>query len=333
MGLFGKKKNSDTADSVLTESEIKKKLYGEFDSGPGRVLPVDREYFKEHASSPAQSHDSRGEKDQAPDLFSAPKDDWVGTDLPPRQNFLETKQADQTPRYVPIHDFEKKSVAPVSPVSGAGSNARFRYNRPSENKMDAIVATGTDVVGKMKALFDAFLDPKQVILRRFFFWGVAALVVFLLFWGVNTLNSQREEAMRVRYKMPGKAAAVQAPAAAVSAPVVEREVTITPAQPRAKKTVTSENVKTSSASGSGSYVIQVVTYPNKQDASQIVESLKRAGLRAFVQENARPSGRVFYLVLIGGFRTATDAQSQLLKFKTLEAAKPFQDSFVRTNRS
>jgi len=333
MGLFGKKKNTDNSDSVLTESEIKKKLYGEFDSGPSRVLPGGREYFNEHTASPVLPAESRGEKAQPQDLFSTAKDDWGGSDLPPRQNFSEPKPSDSTPRYVPLHDFEKRSAAPVPPAAGVDANARFRYNRPSENKMDAIVALGADGVGKIKAVLEAFSDPKQVTFRRFFYWGVAVLVIFLLFWGVNTLNSQREEAMRVRYKMPGKVAAVQAPVAAVSVPVVEREVTITPAPVRVKKSGTVGKTNASEVSASGSYVIQVVTYPNKQDASQIVESLKRAGLRAFVQENARPSGRVFYLVLIGGFRTAADAQAQLVKFKSLEAARPFQDSFVRTNRS
>ena len=106
-------------------------------------------------------------------------------------------------------------------------------------------------------------------------------------------------------------------------PVAERPVVITPAPVRTSK----------SASSAAEYVIQVVTSPSAQDADSIVKTLKSSGFRAFVKESARPSGRVFYMVLIGGFRTAAEAQSQLLKFRKNEAARPFQDAFVRTNRS
>ena len=134
--------------------------------------------------------------------------------------------------------------------------------------------------------------------------------------------------------MPVKAVpAAQVTPVVTPLPVVEREVTITPAPVRTKKPGVSGATRTGATPSSASYVIQVVTYPSKQDAEQIVTALKKAGLRAFVQENARPSGRVFYLVLIGPFHAAADAQAELLKFRGLEAARPFQDSFVRTNRS
>jgi cell division septation protein DedD len=101
-------------------------------------------------------------------------------------------------------------------------------------------------------------------------------------------------------------------------------VVITPAPVRAPKAATLV---------AEPYVIQVVTYPSAQDADSIVKVLKGAGFRAFTKESARPSGRVFYMVLIGGFRTAAEAQSQLAKFRGHEVARPFQDAFVRTNRA
>ena len=333
MGLFNKKKNADSSDSVLSESEIQKKLYGEFSSGVSHSVIGEREYLKERAPNPAPHQDAPAEIEPAHDLFSAPKDAWVEPDLPPRQTFSEQKTTDQAPRYVPLHDFEKKSVPPVTPVSGADTYGRFRYNQSSGNKTQAILNLGKNGFDKLQSLFETFLDPKQVALRRFIYWGAAILVVFLLFWGVNTLNSQREEAMRVRYKMPGKTPAVQVAAPVVPAPVVEREVTITPAPVRTKKAAASNAAGKASVPANGSYVIQVVTYPSKQDAEQVVAKFKQAGFHAFVQENSRPSGRVFYLVLIGGFHKAADAQAQLSKFRALEAARPFQDAFVRTNRS
>jgi cell division septation protein DedD len=186
--------------------------------------------------------------------------------------------------------------------------------------------------GKMSEWIKFFLDPRQVILRRIIYWGTAGLVVFVLFWGVNALNSQREEAMRARYKISGESVAAKPPVVAVavvpSEPVTERPVVITPVPVRATKLPSVE-----SASKVEPYVIQVVTYPSSQDADSIVKTLKSSGFRSFVKESTRSSGRVFYMVLIGGFRTAAEAQSQLLKFRGQEVARPFQDAFVRTNRS
>jgi cell division septation protein DedD len=187
-------------------------------------------------------------------------------------------------------------------------------------------------------LFRLFLDPKQAALRRVFFWVAATLVVFFLFWGVNALNSQREDAMRARYKIPGESAPVKTAVpveVVVPAKVVtERPVVITPAPVRPKKVRASETtVAATEAPASIAYVIQVVTYPTRQDADQIVATFKRAGLRAFVKENTRPSGRLFYQVLLGGFRTEAEAQSQLLKFRAQEVARPFQDAFVKSSRT
>jgi cell division septation protein DedD len=80
-------------------------------------------------------------------------------------------------------------------------------------------------------------------------------------------------------------------------------------------------------------VIQVVTYPSREDAEQIVLALKKEGLSAFVKENTRPSGRVYYVVYMGGFRTEAAAQAQLVKFRAKEVARPFQDAFVRSIQS
>jgi cell division septation protein DedD len=171
-----------------------------------------------------------------------------------------------------------------------------------------------------------------VVLRRVIYWGTAGLVVFLLFWGVNALNSQREEAMRVRYKISSESVSTKPPVVVApvipSQPVGERPVVVTPAVVRVPKTPASET-----RSNPEPYVIQVVTYPSFQDADSIMKTLKSAGFRAFVKESTRASGRVFYMVLIGGFRTAAEAQSQLSKFRGQEVARPFQDAFVRTNRS
>ena len=336
MGFFSKKKNADAPSSVLSESEIQKKLYGEFSDGVSHVVIGDREHFKEPASAPLLPKESSLGKDAAFDLFSVQREALSEPELSPRQVSPEQKPADHASRYVPLHDFEKKPVSPASESSGSDSYARFRYNRPQENKLALFLDLLKGFSEKTGELFKVFLDPEQVAIRRAFYWGAAVLVVFLLFWGVNALNSQREEAMRARYKIPGESVPVKTPATVAAVvpakPVTERPVVITPAPVRPKK-VRAEGSAATAAPLSGSYVIQVVTYPTQQDANQIVDTFRRAGLRAFVKENTRPSGRLFYLVLLGGFRTEAEAQAQLLKFRAKEVARPFQDAFVKSSRS
>ena len=323
MGFFSKKKNTDAPSSVLSESEIQKRLYGEFSDRISHAGTGEREHFKEPAPAPFVPKESSPEKDAAFDLFSAQKDVLADVGISSRSVSPEQKSADSSSRYVPLHDFEKKPLPSEAASSNVDPYARFRRQ---ENKLEGSPDLLKGFFGKMRELFRFLSDPKQVALRRVFYWGAAVLVVFFLFWGVNALNSQREEAMRVRYKIPGEKVSVKTPEVVATAPVnpvAERPVVITPAPVRASKPVSSV----------ASYVIQVVTYPTQQAADQIVGSFKREGLRAFVKESARPNGGVFYMVLIGGFRTAAEAQSQLLKFRTKEVARPFQDAFVRTNRS
>lgn len=337
MGFLSKKKNTDAPSSVLSESEIQKKLYGEFSDPTSHVTIGEREHSKDLASAPSFPKEPSQEKPATFDLFSVQKEALSEPEISRRQVSPEQKTPDHSSRYVPLHDFEKASVSSTPAFSGSDSNARFRYNRPLGHKGVSFLDLLKGFFGKTGEMFQAFSDPRQVVLRRIFYWGFAILVVFLLFWGVNALNSQREEAMRVRYKIPGESTPVKTPDAvamvAPAVPAVERPVVITPAPVRPRKVRASEGSVTTAVPVSGSYVIQVVTYPTQQDADQVVATFRRAGLRAFVKENARPSGRLFYLVLLGGFRTEAEAQAQLLKFRAKEVARPFQDAFVKSSRS
>jgi len=332
MGFFRKKKNTDSSSSVLSESEIQKKLYGEFSEDISHVVTGDRESLKVSAVAPSFPKESSLEKDASFDLFNVQREALSDPEFSPRQVSPEQKPVEHASRYVPLHDFERKPAPSASASSSSDLYARFRHKPSLENKLPAFLDFIKGFSGKTGEWVRFFLDPRQVALRRIFYWGTAGLVVFLLFWGVNALNSQREEAMRVRYKIPGESipAKPTVPVAAVvsSASVAERPVVVTPVPVRASKPSSGQ-----SASKADPYVIQVVTYPSSQDADSIVKALKSSGFSAFVKENTRSSGRVFYMVLIGGFRTAAEAQSQLLKFRGQEVARPFQDAFVRTNRS
>ena len=337
MGLFGRRKGTDATSSVLSESETQKKLYGDFADKTSHAVIGDRDSFREPVPSPSLPKESSPEKETPFDLFSAQKDALSETTLSPRHVFPDPKPTEHPSRYVPLHDFEKKPTASVPVSSGSDSYARFRYNQPDENKWNASLGLLKGFSGKMSELFKFILDPEQVVLRRIFYWGAAILVVFLLFGGVNALNSQREEAMRGRYKIPGESASVKTPNAVTAVvsnkSVTERPVVITPAPVRPKKVRVPEGGTTVAAPMNASYVIQVVTYPTKQDADQAVNTFRRAGFRAFIKENSRPSGRLFYLVLLGNFHTEAEAQAQLLKFRAKDVSRPFQDAFVKSSRS
>lgn len=344
MGVRKKKKNPDSPSSVLSESEIQKKLYGEFSSGAAPVVTGDGESSKE-AVTVAPKESLPGKPDPALDLFSAQRD-VLSEDRPsPRKLPPEPKPVvESAPRLDPVPVSEKKTPSPAvtitSPVN-QDAYSRFPYNRPRESKAAVVRELWNGIVEKAHELVSYISDPKQVVVRRAFYWVAAVLIVFILFWGVNALNSQREEAMQTRYKISGEKAPVKVPmkapareaVAIPSEPVAERPVVITPAPVKRVKARPEGTDQAAVAPSTGPYVIQVVTYPTRQDAEQIVNVFTRAGLRAFVKEDARSSGRVFYLVLLGGFRTAADAQAELTKFRTQEVARPFQDAFVKTNRS
>ena len=129
MGFFNKKKNTDAPSSVLSESEIQRKLYGEFSEGSSHVVPGGRERHQEPASTPFVPKESSLEKDEAFDFFSVQREVLSEPSLSSPRISPDSKTTDPATRYVPLHDFEKKSVA-----SGSDASSRFRYNRPSENQ-------------------------------------------------------------------------------------------------------------------------------------------------------------------------------------------------------
>ncbi len=324
MGLFSKKKSSAGSDSVLTESEIQKKLYGDLRAQAPHVVIGEREHLREPFSGPAMPATQSQEKDLPEDLFH-PANSAETESLDVRPASPEPKLSEHAPRYVPLHDFESRSAAQT-----ASAAAEYSARASSNRSRQSLMATAS-------VLLKNVLDPQHTILRRVAIWSGAALVVFVLFWGVNKLNSQREVAMHTNYGTSHEASpssvvkiskkTVSTHPAVVAPSPVKPKVAFAPRSSPA--VVTTE----AAPAPKGSYVIQVVTYPTRPDAEQIVASFKKAGIHAYVKENSRPSGRLFYLVLIGGFRTEAAAQAQLVKFKANEAARPFQDAFVKSSKS
>lgn len=338
MGFFAKKKGSKVSTAAsLSESEIHRKLYGEFESGTMREVSAEREPVKE--PGPVPPPPSAKEARTAHDLFNVSTETTSETEIPARQNRPVIKSPENASRYVPLHEFEKKS-APGADTAHA--QARSRSGDAAGKIKEKFSAIFPWIFARGRTLIVGVADPRRVMMRRIIYWSVVAGVVFLMFWGVNALNSQREKAMNTQYssrrEQPVGVENVSAPVQDAGVPVTERPVVITPApvRPRvAERDVVitpAAQVKRTEvqAASSGSYAIQVVTYPSRADAEQVVEALKKEKLSAFVKENVRPSGRIFYVVHIGGYPTEEEAQAQLVKFRAKEVARPFQDAFVKT---
>lgn len=332
VGFLGRKKNADGSSSTLSETEIRKKLYGEFLERSPNVVAGDRDPFKIPVPSPKEVP---AEKEAAFDLFIAQKDALSGASAAPRR-YPETKSSDGAFHPTSFHNSEKKENASIPSLPALESSACFRADRFQENRGASFPEPAKGLSERAGELFGSLMDPEQVVVRRFFYWGVALLVVFILFWGVNALNSQREDAMRVRYKIPDETTSEKTPktetVASVKSPV-ENPVVVKPVLGKSLPARATEGRVASATPVSVTYVVQVVTYAAKQDADQVVKTFRRAGLRAFVKEDTRPSGRIFYLVLLGGFKTEADAQAYLVKFRSKEVSSPFQSAFVRSSRS
>lgn len=344
MFFFQKKKNRDSQASVLSETEIQKKLYGEFAS-ENTVVENEPDSFKTVVvNRPGTSpHQKKSEPTivakAGPDLFNTPQAGLTSAGEIPSKSADQTQIIDHVKKQVISHDFEKKKVmVPPSRPSEVFSKKTFFFHPDKKNQTSPKMAT--DWAGRTVTLLNIFFDPASKTVRQFLLWGSALLLVALLFWGVSALNTQREDAMRGKYNLPAAAQMPQAtpevdlaqrssspvPASSLSAKP-EREVVMTPVVPKRTNAL---NAASPSPRGSRPYVIQVVTYPSSEDAQRIVDALKRENLKAFLKENIRPSGRTFYVVMIGEFRTEAEAQAYLVKFRAREIARPFQDAFVKS---
>lgn len=345
MGFLNKKKIRDTPVSTLSESEIQKKLYGEFHAGDADVAVGEREHFKTSGISPSGSKENQKSRDEkevsktAPDLFNTSQEILSHMESVPKKPIPESKITESLLQPVTSQSHEKRS-APIESGVSSDNSKRFSLLGSAAKKQREWRISSKGFLEKNLGFLKGFSHASRLVSTKVLYGVGAIVVVFLLFWGVSVLNSQREGAMRDRYKLPkttNKVETIQSSNSVIPAESFEavppvknampREVVITPAAVQhsvAAKTVTAET------NLNGPYVIQVVTYPSEEDARQVIEALKRENFNAFFKENKRPSGRIFYVVMIGRFRTEAEAQAQLLKFRAKEIARPFQDAFVKS---
>lgn len=338
MSLFDRKKSRESAASVLSEEEIQKRLYGEFKTDPTRVAGAgERESVAVRTAPPALKAQPA---DATSDLFSPAKESPEKTARP--ETFVtsrEIKPAEVLSKPVFTRSSDRTSFS-ASPSSGT-----FPRVREIKNPSASGAAVFGDAAGALKkagTFFAGFFDPERVLVRQVLYWTVGVLVVFFLFWGVNALNVRREMNM----KTPPAPKAEPADAQRTVAPQIEAgtisasdgsrdagtvsdNVTVPDARPIAYPS-RKPAASVASDAAAGRFVIQVAVYPSEDYAARLVTSLKQAGFNGFVKESVRPSGSVQYWVLIGGFRTASEAHQQLSKFKASEVSRPFADAYIKT---
>lgn len=346
MGLFGRKKHNDSQVSVLSETEIQQKLYGEFKQETSQVAGAGERERSLDSSSISSKKTGAG---VSSGLFSSSKEaekkSHPGFFSPSGET---SKSPEPMPKPAAPEPGERRYQA-ASIEQADDAYARYREHYKSSVKGVASFSKIRNFRGKAAAFFNAVFGPGKLITRQALYWTAGVLVVFLLFWGVNALNTQRERFMQTKYQQapagsPAKSVTLTgdrgseraASAVLQSSESVPEGISVPISRTRtAPATVgeTSEPSKTVSADVKygGRFVIQVATYPSEDYAGRVMASMKQAGFNnAFVRENVRSSGAIFYVVMIGGFRTASEAQQQLAKFRATEVSRPFSDAFVKT---
>lgn len=342
--FFSDKDKKPSGSKVLTEAEIKKKLYGDFETTSGAGQFTSHEY-KTSASS-----------FEAGAVFHQP-----------RSTNKSTAKSDTflPPRFSPSSLTPKGSHKADLPLKNSFENKLDFSSAQSKVVFSAKVFLGflTGVVWKFSAYFiqglDFFLrmlDPRKPQSRKFMYSITACILVFVLFLGVFKLNAQRKRAML------GEVSAAAPLQVAVTPVVTKHKVAMPHIASHARTTVVPEGELQTQKEESqekilkklekeqglenfraetplskptvpnleGRFVIQVATYGTVEDAGRVVQSLAKAGFKSFYKKQIRNStGHAFYPVYLGRFESFVSAQQTLTKFRKASIARPFQDSFVR----
>ncbi len=184
------------------------------------------------------------------------------------------------------------------------------------------------------------LDPRKPQARKLLYSITACVLVVALFLGVFRLNAQRKKAMMGELSLSTSSVGVTEnslnrsgvlssvlPSSAVvskenqdqSDKLLDHKLDSSFVPPHVPETV------------AGKHVIQVATYAVLDDANRLIEGINQAGFNAFFKKQSRSStGHTFYPVYLGRFESSSAAQQTLNKFRKASVARPFQDAFVRT---
>ncbi len=345
MFFTGKEKKTGNS-KVLSEAEIKKKLYGDYESTSGGTHSFSHEVkmtgpaFESHIA-PKRDH-LPATTIKSPSFGAASKPEVLVSRASSGAAFSDA----------PIRNFSAQKTSSVSARSGAaGSDWKNNALKAGQAVLGFLTGvlwkTGSYLIQILDFIL-RLLDPRKPQARKLLYSITACILVAALFFGVFRLNAQRKKAMMGELR-PVAALGVSAsrPAAAIkttpssSTATIERNSAQKEAdQASVKAPETSESniaknnsftVSAPSAAAGGRYVIQVATYAVLEDANRIIQSFNQAGFTAFYKKQIRNStGHSFYPVYLGRFESTAQAQKVLAKFRKSSVARPFQDSFIRT---
>lgn len=335
--LFSSKKDKKAGSSKrLTEAEIKRKLYGDYETESGGSHSSSHEV---KMSGPAFESEvvKKSEADMRTHIAASALNGGVVPQSAPRPAFSAPKISSEPKRNAAAQDW-KPAVAQASKVT-LGFLAGILW------KLGTYCMKALDFVLRL-------LDPRKPQARRLLYSIIACVLVAALFVGVFRLNSQRKKAMLGELPKPVSSAAVSVSsqdASPISAPSVStgeanateaslkeesQEMILKALENSSAVSSTAEVIAPVSEAVAGKYVIQVATYAASEDAARIMDSLKQAGFEAFFKKQIRNStGHTFFTVYLGRYQSYSDAQEFLTKFRKASVARPFQDAFIRTLES
>lgn len=348
--FFSNKEKKIGGSRVLTEAEIKKKLYGDFET-----TSADSKSSTQEVKMSGVAFESQVNSKRAPSSGAAIRSPSFGATS--RPEILSSRPvtppfADAAPRY------SSSASQRGSFKSAQKADIAFDWKTFLANGAKFVLGILTSILWKAGSYLAQsldfilkILDPRKPQARKLLYSITACLLVAALFFGVFRLNAQRKKAMSGEIRkdpisavVPAKTAVSQAVSSGViSSPSAEKQSSQSLNQNSDDIPVKAAEVLPPSAAGmlseaaqvpqggAGKYVIQVATYATLGDANQVIRAIEQAGFTAFTKKQMRNStGHTFYPVYLGRYEKFVTAQQSLSKFRKASVARPFQDSFVRT---
>ena len=361
MGLLNHRKKTEQL-RTLTEKEIQEKLYGRFRLSGQEDLNTPPISLKNQAAVATIEKP----QEKASDLFSAPVF-TPKSNFPQKKSNLEFEDEEKE-----IKEIKKNSaeLMPDSSASAVKFQSKPKvFSKPVVRSIPAkpqvnFLVPVAKFLQKAGAWIGRGLATGMVWVLRFIaailqavfaflkkgqnrYWVGAIVFLSVLLGGIHHLNVNREIAMKTSRPRPVQSAVPVRPAgrihAAPAATPVSAVQANAPALSLPDSAAGQESENTSEAAGTttdsvsgvgteGSFVIQVVTYANQTDAAGLLKRLRQEGFTGLVKQSTRSTGKVYYTVFVGRFKTYREAQETLAQLQKEEIAKPFQDAFIRTLR-
>ncbi|HXV27346.1 MAG TPA: SPOR domain-containing protein [bacterium] len=360
MGLFNRRKKTEQL-RTLSEKEIQEKLYGRFqmtmketslesppmpalknsfqtatldnaDHKPGDLFSFSSASVKTNAAPrPAKYEEEEGEI-EFPKSVPAPLAD-LDSKTVQGSKFAERDSRETKPRAFTKPPSSGPAFAPRPKLTGGG--VKFFQNAA------AAIGKGIgSILSLILKLVAGFFEGSIVFLKRGQnrYWVGALVFLSILLVSIHHLNVRREIAMkapRPRHTesstTPHISSRSAVPAAASSSRPLAQEIS-DQTSPLSATNVDSETPTQTlgPTESDGLFVVQIVTYANEDDAIQLQARLRQDGLQTLLRKSTRSSGKTYFTVFVGRFKTYREAQEMLARFQKKEISKPFQDAFIRT---